>query len=331
MITVKVSYPSKWDKEWGGPMFLKETPNNAGVWGNYRFEINNDTNECDFWIVYDGINKYLSETAFCPPQNVIFLTGEVVPFWHYPDPFLRQFGKVITARKDIRHPEVHNERHTCVWHVKKNLDYLKSLPPPLKRKNLSTITSSSVFFEGHKLRYAFVNKLKGHFKKDLDWYGKGEKLIDDKWDGLIDYRYSMAIENSVHRGYFTEKIVDCYLAYTLPIYFGCPNIHDYFDPESMIVLDINDYEKSISIIEEAMRLNVYEKKLASLIKMREKILSEISFFPFITNWLDQNCAVSARKRKKVVLSSDYFEKPKTLRQLLYRAKLRSIQYLKGYR
>ena len=28
----------------------------------------------------------------------------------------------------------------------------------------------------------------------------------------------------IQPGYFTEKISECYLTHTLPIYFGCPNI-----------------------------------------------------------------------------------------------------------
>ena len=35
------------------------------------------------------------------------------------------------------------------------------------------------------------------------------------------------------RYYFTEKIVDAFLTGTIPIYCGCPNIADYFDPKGI--------------------------------------------------------------------------------------------------
>jgi hypothetical protein len=46
----------------------------------------------------------------------------------------------------------------------------------------------------------------------------------NKIDGLIDYKYSIAIENCAENNYFTEKITDCILTDTTPIYYGCPNI-----------------------------------------------------------------------------------------------------------
>ena len=40
--------------------------------------------------------------------------------------------------------------------------------------------------------------------------------------------FGIAIENFSHRGYFSEKILDCFLMKTIPVYWGCSNIHDYF-------------------------------------------------------------------------------------------------------
>lgn len=48
-------------------------------------------------------------------------------------------------------------------------------------------------------------------------------------DALMYYNYNIAMENSRHQNYFTEKIIDCFLTKTIPIYYGCPNIGDYFD------------------------------------------------------------------------------------------------------
>ena len=40
--------------------------------------------------------------------------------------------------------------------------------------------------------------------------------------------FGVVIENFSHRGYFSEKILDCFLMKTIPIYWGCSNIYDYF-------------------------------------------------------------------------------------------------------
>tara|TARA_A100001201_G_scaffold3086_1_gene7316 strand:+ start:2281 stop:3060 length:780 start_codon:yes stop_codon:yes gene_type:complete len=48
-------------------------------------------------------------------------------------------------------------------------------------------------------------------------------------DEMMYYNYHIAMENSRHENYFTEKLIDCFLTKTIPIYYGCPNISDYFD------------------------------------------------------------------------------------------------------
>jgi hypothetical protein len=45
--------------------------------------------------------------------------------------------------------------------------------------------------------------------------------------------FGVAIENVSHRGWFTEKILDCFLLKTIPIYWGCSNIEDYFNPKGI--------------------------------------------------------------------------------------------------
>lgn len=87
-----------------------------------------------------------------------------------------------------------------------------------------------------------VNLVKEILKTDLDidifgnsWvksnFNNDERIkgeIINKKDGLLDYKFSIAIENCVESGYFTEKLTDCILTDTTPIYFGCPNIDNFF-------------------------------------------------------------------------------------------------------
>ena len=35
-------------------------------------------------------------------------------------------------------------------------------------------------------------------------------------------------------GYFTEKLLDCFLTRTVPVYWGCPDIYEYFDLDGII-------------------------------------------------------------------------------------------------
>jgi hypothetical protein len=39
------------------------------------------------------------------------------------------------------------------------------------------------------------------------------------------------------KNWFTEKIIDCFMTKTIPIYKGCPNIGDFYDTNGIIVFD----------------------------------------------------------------------------------------------
>ena len=54
------------------------------------------------------------------------------------------------------------------------------------------------------------------------------------------------MENERLPFYFTEKIIDCFLSGTIPIYYGCTNIENYFNPKGII--NFNDKKELISIL-----------------------------------------------------------------------------------
>jgi hypothetical protein len=51
-----------------------------------------------------------------------------------------------------------------------------------------------------------------------------------------NYQYHIVIENSREKNFFSEKIIDCLITKTLPIYYGCDNIGEYFDTTGWIIL-----------------------------------------------------------------------------------------------
>lgn len=58
-----------------------------------------------------------------------------------------------------------------------------------------------------------------------------------KWGLHRPYQFSIILENSQQDNYFTEKILDCFLCKTVPIYWGCPNIGEFFSTDGIIFLD----------------------------------------------------------------------------------------------
>lgn len=48
------------------------------------------------------------------------------------------------------------------------------------------------------------------------------------------YNYALVFENQQQPGYITEKLLDCFKAGTVPIYWGAPNASDYIPQETFL-------------------------------------------------------------------------------------------------
>jgi hypothetical protein len=51
---------------------------------------------------------------------------------------------------------------------------------------------------------------------------------------MFDSMFHIAIENTSIKNYFSEKILDCFQARSVPIYYGCKNIGDFFNIDGII-------------------------------------------------------------------------------------------------
>ena len=58
--------------------------------------------------------------------------------------------------------------------------------------------------------------------------------IDRAIEIYRDFKFVIAFENNAVKGYITEKLSNAYLAGSIPIYWGAPDVNDYFNPDSMI-------------------------------------------------------------------------------------------------
>ncbi|NLW90455.1 MAG: transferase [Syntrophomonadaceae bacterium] len=275
----------------------RQTPNSSGRWGDFEFIINQDVSECDYWVVYNDLLR--PETTSCPPQNTIFITAEPPGIRGYKTEFIRQFARVITFHQNLNHPRVTMNQPGLNWHagrvltdieqrqsiVNKTYDDFKNMYYFDKSKLLSVVTSSKTHTPGHRKRLELVERLKQHFGDRIDVYGKGVREIEDKWDALADYKYHIALENSYLPHYWTEKLADSYLAGAYPIYYGCPNLRDYFSPNAFTRIDVNNPEVAIATIENCIASNKYENSLEAIRAARNQVLDEYNMFPMIVKLL----------------------------------------------
>lgn len=102
-----------------------------------------------------------------------------------------------------------------------------------KTKLVSMIASNKVLCNEHKFRQEIIKK----YSNRTDHYGFGYKQLNNKIDGLRDYCFSITMENGTYSNMFTEKITDCFMTGTIPIYYGMPNIGDFFNIDGILILN----------------------------------------------------------------------------------------------
>ncbi len=190
--------------------------------------------------------------------------------WLHPWMF-KGFRNYNTIFSPVKSDEKITHNHGYLgWSVGKSYQELKKMASITKNKHLSCIVSDLHILKGQRKRLEFVQKCMDH-GLDFDLMGKGFRPVNDKWEGLAPYRFSLAIENKSMPHYFTEKLNDCFLARTIPVYYGCPNLEDYFPSGSFIRMDINKPEEAIKIIE-GLNETEYQKRLPDLEKARNLVL-----------------------------------------------------------
>lgn len=103
-----------------------------------------------------------------------------------------------------------------------------------KRKTVSIVASAKRDLEGHRLRHEIIERFGDRITQVM---GGGYAPFADKIDSLKEFRYSIVVENCKEDYWFTEKLIDCFACGTVPIYWGCPSISRFFNPNGIIVFD----------------------------------------------------------------------------------------------
>jgi hypothetical protein len=113
----------------------------------------------------------------------------------------------------------------------------------------------------------------------IDVFGWGDKILNQKKDGISNYKFSLCIENTNEQNYISEKFYDCLLTNTIPIYFGCKNIKDFWVENGYFLIDdINDTDKVISLLKYISENGdeLYNDMLPELLKMKNKYFEEFN-------------------------------------------------------
>ena len=230
-----------------------------------------------------------------PKERRIFLLQEPPEVWTPTTEFLEHFGYVISPYTLPTPKGTHLFLGVTTglfwWYGAKmhghketseslTFDDIKSETPSVKNKLLSTIVSNKSFLPGHQSRITFTLALKEELGDDFDVFGYPHNPIADKRDALVGYKFHLAIENSIHPHYWTEKLADPILGRCKTFYHGASEIHQYFDNSAVVPIDIYDLNNAIDTIKN--HLSLADKiDYESIEKSRGDILNKFNFPFFI--------------------------------------------------
>ena len=329
MITIKVS-TSNPELSY---LFLRQTSEGHSIWGDCQFMINQTIKRCDWWVICHASALQQPGTAVCDPDHIVYISMEPTEKG-LPAAFFKQFSQLVLCDRSVSHPHIlytngltwwvgmkvrHENGHHFSPDSTLNYDSLKALAPPLKQNRISVVCSKNQSLPGHTKRLTFLEKLMAHpVSQYIDLFGGGYIPIPDKWDAIAPYKYHLVLENSVVQDYWSEKLGDAFLCYAYPVYYGCPNITSYFKAESLITIDIENFDQTVAVLENLLSDDKYADYLPAIIDARNKVLDDYNIFQLMADI----CHEPAKSFKKCKLKPvNHFQRlwsRRVARQIIYR-------------
>ena len=155
--------------------------------------------------------------------------------------------------------------------------WIKDYDFPEKEFSVSTLVGGKLMAPGHLLRQKIWFKeeriksiptrfyLSGNFG-GIENINNNPILGQDKRP-LFNSQFHICIENTKRNNWFTEKLIDCLRTKTVPIYWGCPNIGNWFNLNGFYIVD--NFQEIIDVCN-SLNENSYNEKLKYIEENFEK-------------------------------------------------------------
>jgi hypothetical protein len=121
-----------------------------------------------------------------------------------------------------------------------------------KKFRVSFIMTNRNCLPGHKLKFELFNK-RNEIKVPFDIYGSSWNPVFipgllplAPWDNrkdkvrVMDCMFHICIDSYKCKDHYSEKLIDPLITKTIPIYWGCTNVGDYFNEQGIIQVDSVD-------------------------------------------------------------------------------------------
>jgi hypothetical protein len=273
-------------RDWAGGDLLSQMPDGNDTWEGVQFT-EEEVDTCDYLLVLNRSTKAIR--LHVPRDHVWMLVQEPsVPQKDFVFEGHERYGRVFTHHVLDESPRYTRSQPAGGWWVERTYDELIAAPPPAKTEQMSLVASNLTVFAGHRRRLEYVQRLRQEPGLADHCFGRETRFIQDKWDALAPYRYSIAIENSSSPDYWTEKIADCFMTWTVPLYYGAPNIAEYFPERSLIWLPMDQPDEAMKIVRRYLQEDDWESRFDALKEARELVLNRYQLFPWMSGFVREH-------------------------------------------
>ena len=249
--------------------------------------------------------------GFCtttPRERRILFVTEPPEIKKYPRSYLGQFGTVV-APYDFRGVERRSMviGNPCLnWHfgishtdgryVSKfgKLDELRHMPVPQKTGLISVVCSCKTVTVAQRARLALVSLLKERLGDVLHVYGRGFNPVDDKMSAIAPYKYHLVLENNLLPHFWSEKLADAWLGWSLPLYLGAPNLGTVCPAGGFVPLPAGAPEVCVQLVVQTLESQLWEARQDELALCR--------------NWMLETTNVFATAARMIEAAPDYSRK-----------------------
>ena len=250
---IKVFQTGGWNKNWDKNWLLNKL--------NDEFIIEFNETDPDY-LIYNVFDKYNVDlnTRFKNSVKIAFYTENIMVDINYAD--------YIIGNYHINYLDRYFEYSVpFLYRDKGSIDKIreKALNGIIRNNFCAAVISNCGSFYGFRLN--FIEKLSKYKKVDMGGNCKNNinKKITDKIQFLSNYKFSIAMENSEGDGYLSEKIVDSFLAGTIPIYYGGYMLDEIINQKTYILIKgVKDMDEKIE----------YIKKIDNDINLYKSIMKE---------------------------------------------------------
>lgn len=249
--------------------------------GDVEFVRDPECTDYDWLVVYDEIprkHKYID--VHCPREHTILVTQEPPVIKIHARCYTTQFRYMLTTHDPgiCRHPGYRRGAGILTDKTGYPFEELAKFPERPKSKLISAVCARKLMTHtNHNKRHHLFEYLLANLP-DFTWKGKNISPISMKYEALDDYKYHVAVENTVLDYHWTEKVTDSIMSLCLTFYSGDPKLEQVLPPESFIRIPIDDPPKALAIIQEAIANNEYEKRLPAIREARRLLVERYNLY-----------------------------------------------------